>query len=70
MEGFAMSKKALNATQLQSGGPKGIFFVTYIGAAVYFINQASGFLQVLWALIKAMVWPGIVVYHVLQALHV
>lgn len=44
-------------------------FVTYVGAAVYFISITDGgFWVVIWALIKAMVWPAFVVFHVLQAL--
>lgn len=51
-------------------GPGGfMFFVAYIGAAVYFVNQASGFWEVIGALFKAIVWPGFLVYHVLQMLH-
>jgi len=45
------------------------FFVAYIGAAIYFIQQASGFWAVILALLKAAVWPAYVLYHVLQALH-
>jgi len=52
-------------------GPFGfIFFVAYIGAAVYFIQHATGFWGVIAALFQAMVWPGFVVYHALQLLHV
>jgi len=47
-----------------------VFFVAYIGAAIYFIQQASGFWAVILALLKAAVWPAYVLYHVLQSLHV
>lgn len=51
-------------------GPSGfIFFVAYIGAAIYFVQQSSGFWAVILALLKAAVWPAYVLYHVLQALH-
>lgn len=43
-----------------------LFFVAYIGAAVYFVQQADGFWPVIGALFKAMVWPGFVVYHLLR----
>lgn len=46
-----------------------VWFVAYIGAAVYFVQRSSGFWGVIGALIKAIVWPGFVVYHVLQFLH-
>lgn len=47
-----------------------VFFVAYIGAAIYFIEKANGFWEIIGALFKALVWPGFVVYHVLQLLHV
>jgi len=51
-------------------GPSGfIFFVAYIGAAIYFVQQSSGFWAVILALLKAAVWPAYVLYHVLQTLH-
>jgi hypothetical protein len=46
-----------------------VLFVAYIGAAIYFIQQASGFWAVILALLKAAVWPAYVLYHVLQLLH-
>jgi hypothetical protein len=52
-------------------GPMGfIFFVAFIGAAVYFVQQSVGFWGFIGALLKAIVWPGFVIYHVLQVLHV
>jgi len=43
--------------------------VAYIGAAIYFIGTTNGaFWAVIGALLKAVVWPGFVVYHVLQLL--
>lgn len=50
-------------------GPTGfVFFAAFIGAAVYFIQQANGFWEVILALLKAVVWPAFVVYHALQLL--
>jgi hypothetical protein len=52
-------------------GPLGfVFFVAYIGAAVYFVQQSSGFWGFIGALLEAIVWPGFVVYHGLRALGV
>ena len=66
-----MSDKTPAIKVTQKGGPMGFAaFVAYVGVAVYFINQASGFWEVLWALIKAIVWPGILLYHVFTVLHV
>jgi hypothetical protein len=44
-------------------------FVTYVGAAIYFIGTTSGaFWAVIGALLKAAVWPAFVVYHALSLL--
>lgn len=46
-----------------------MFFVAYIGAAIYFVQLSSGgFWQVIEALLKAAVWPAFVLYHVLKLL--
>ena len=42
------------------------FFIAYLGAAVYFVQQAHGFWEVIGALFKAIVWPGFVASHVLR----
>lgn len=51
-----------------NSGPQGaVFVVAYVGAAAYFISITSGgFWEVILALLKAMVWPGFLVYHLLQ----
>ena len=41
------------------------FFMAYIGAAVYFVNQVDGFWNIITALLKAVAWPAIVLYNVL-----
>lgn len=59
---MAVSEKTIKVVSDQ--GPLGfIFFAAYIGAAVYFVQLASGFWEVILALLKAAVWPGYVVYY-------
>jgi hypothetical protein len=55
---------------IDKAGPTGfIFFLAYIGAAIYFVEKASsGFFDVVLALLQAIVWPVYVVYHVLQSI--
>jgi hypothetical protein len=57
---------------IDRAGPTGfVFFLAYIGAAIYFIQQSTGGLwEVVLALLKAIVWPVFVIYHVLQNLGV
>ncbi len=61
--------KGDKAHVMHQHGPLGfIMFVAFIGALVYFFQRAHNFGDVLFAFLQALVWPGIVVYHVLQAL--
>ncbi len=51
-------------------GPLGwVFFVAWVGAVVYFLPLNPGFWGFFAALLKAAVWPGYVLYHVLMLLH-
>ena len=51
----------------QSGGPMGfVLFVAWFGALTYFIQHAQGFWEVVLAFLQACVWPGIVLYRVLE----
>ena len=51
-------------------GPWGFaFLLAYIGAAIYFISTSDGsFGQVILGLLKAVVWPAFIIFHVLQGL--
>jgi len=54
---------------IKQQGPLGfVFFVAWIGAVVYFVNESAGFWGFILAILKACVWPAYVVYHALQAL--
>jgi hypothetical protein len=56
-----------NNKRVASGGAGGIWFLGFIGALVYYIHTHSGtFWLVILALLKSVVWPAFVVYHVLQ----
>lgn len=51
--------------------PAGFAMLTaFVGAFIYFLQNAADFGDVIYAFIKAIVWPGFLVYHVLQTLHV
>ena len=49
-----------------SGG----YFIGFIGAAIYFIQNAVGFWAGLLGLLKACVWPAYTVYYLLNYLKV
>ncbi len=48
------------------GSPAGpIYFFGMIGAAVYFLHTTVSFWPSVGALLKAIVWPAFLVYHLL-----
>jgi hypothetical protein len=42
-----------------------IYVLGVIGAAVYYVKEAEGFWPVVLALLKAFVWPALLVYKLL-----
>lgn len=55
----------------RAAGPGGfVFFVAWVGAAIYFVNQVDGFWNIVLAVLKSFVWPAYLVYHVLGLLHI
>lgn len=58
-----------NKNMSNSGGMLGgAYFVTIVGAAVYFISNAVTFWGGVLGLLKAFVWPAFAVYKVLELL--
>jgi hypothetical protein len=53
----------MNNNQMGTSG--GFYFLTLVGAAVYFIQQATTFWTGVLGFLKAMVWPAFLVYHLL-----
>ncbi len=43
-----------------------VYGMGFIGAAVYFIQHATGFWMGVLGFLKAIVWPGFVVYKALE----
>lgn len=55
------------ASKVKTDGTAGFaYFIAFIGAAVYFIGQATGFWMGVLGFLKAMVWPAFVVYGLLK----
>jgi hypothetical protein len=50
-----------------AGGVGGIWFLGFLGAFIYYIHTHSGtFWLVLIAIMKAIVWPAFLVFHLLS----
>ena len=62
-----MSKEKTVKVMNQSGPLGFVLFLAYMGAAVYFVEQSSGFFGFIWALLKAVVWTAILVYNGFEA---
>lgn len=50
------------------GNSDALYGLGVLGAAVYFIQQAQGFWQGVLGLIKAIFWPAVLLYRVLESL--
>ena len=49
----------------KSGGGDAVYGLGLIGALVYYIQHAHSFWMVLVGIVKALIWPAFVVYHLL-----
>jgi len=56
---FNFIKKEYNST---AGG---LYFLGFIGALVYYIQQATGFWSGVLGVLKATVWPAFFVYKIM-----
>ena len=54
---------------MQQGTHSAIYGLGFIGAAIYFISQASGFWDGVIGFLKALVWPAFLVYEALKAVN-
>jgi hypothetical protein len=65
-----MSKSENNLIKIdrkKDGAVGFTMLLAFVGAAVYFVSQVDGFWNVVVAILKAAVWPAILVYNLLQS---
>jgi hypothetical protein len=62
MEG--KSKKSKMQYSNSAGGP--VYFLGLVGSLVYFLQVADSLWSVLFAFVKAVFWPGFLIYDVLK----
>ena len=65
-----MLKDNKSARVMSQGRQGFVMFAAFIGAAVYFVQHSDGFGGFILAILKAIVWPAFLLYHVLETLHV
>lgn len=58
-------KKWKNNKNMGGGPGPGAYFLGMIGAAVYYLHTTVGFWPSVVGLLKALVWPAFLVYHLL-----
>ncbi len=46
----------------------GFYGIAFIGAAIYFIKHAAGFWLGVWGFCKALFWPAVLMYKLLEYL--
>lgn len=51
-----------------NAGLSAIYCTGIIGAAFYYVQNSNGLLDAVWGIIKALFWPGVLVYEVLGRL--
>lgn len=57
----------MSKSNAATGG--GFYFLGFIGAAVFYIGQATTFGMGVLGFLKALVWPALLVYRALEALY-
>jgi len=51
-----------------AGASGGIYGLAFIGAVIYYLQHATDFLSGLLGIVKALVWPAMLVYKLLEFL--
>lgn len=52
-----------------NAGSGAIYGLGFLGALVYFMQHSATLLDVILGFFKAVFWPGVIVYKVLELLH-
>lgn len=61
-------KKCMRVGKGYCGSPGAIYGFAFIGAAVYFIQRSTTFWDGVLGFLKAIVWPAMVIYKLLEFL--
>jgi len=63
VNGINNNKKYMSKCNAAGGG--GAYFLGFLGAAVYYVQLADSFWPGVVGVLKAIVWPAFLVYHLL-----
>ncbi len=65
---MAKSEKNFMKIAKNDGQMGFVLFMTWVGAAVYFVQQSEGFWGFIVALLKACVWPAYLIHRAFESL--
>lgn len=58
-------------TYVNQAGPTAfVWFLAFIGAAVYFVQRSEGFWGFILAILKAAVWPAYLIHRAFELLNI
>ncbi len=55
---------------MKDKGMGGIYGLAFIGAAIYFVQHSTSFWNGVLGFLKALVWPAVLMYKVLELLKI
>ncbi len=63
-----MKQEYMKCNMKDTGAGGAIYFLGFLGAAIFYIGQAETFWAGVLGFLEAIIWPVFVVYHLLQFL--
>jgi hypothetical protein len=54
--------------RIHNGGTGAVYGLGFLGAVVYFLQYATTFWMVVLGILKALVWPALLIYKALELL--
>jgi hypothetical protein len=67
-DSFPKSSHSRSRTMKDNGFFGGVYGMAFIGAAIYFIGHATSFWMGVLGFFKALFWPALIMYKVLELL--
>jgi hypothetical protein len=61
--------KMVCGSNAAAGGAGAVYGLGFLGALIYFLQHADSFANGLLGVLKALVWPAMMVYHLFGFLH-
>lgn len=68
--GKLVDRAKCHTTKVNKCAPSGgcIYFLGFLGAAIYNVTTTIGFWVGIWGIIKALVWPALLVFELMKYL--